>query len=310
MRTWFEAPGAATVPRTDPSAVTIGMFDGVHRGHQEVLARTREASHGTPTVAVTFEPHPMAVLRPELVPPRLTSLSRRVELLHEHGADEVRVLSFSREMAALEPDDFVERVLVQELKARHVVVGHNFRYGARAQGDPSRMRGSGVHHGFSVVDLELQSVAGHECSSTRVRELVAQAQLEQAAVMLGRPHAVEGVVVQGDRRGRDLGFPTANVPVDEQAAVPPDGVYAGRLVTASQTLPAAVSVGSNPTFRGTERRVESYVIDHGHDLELYGESVRVELLERVRPMVAFDSVDALVAQMHEDVCAAREVLGR
>ncbi len=306
MSTWFEVTGAATGRRAEPAAVTIGMFDGVHRGHQHVIARAREAADGLPTVAVTFEPHPMAVIRPDRAPLRLTTLERRVELLHEHGADEVRVLDFTPEMASWSPEEFVDRVVVEDLRARRVVVGENFRFGARAAGDPVLLRDRCAVHGCDAESVDL--VREGEFSSTRVRTLVGEGRLREAAAVLGRPHEVSGIVTPGDQRGRDLGFPTANVPVDARYAVPSDGVYAGWLVTDAERFPAAVSVGSNPTFEGTERRVESYVIDHGHDLDLYGRPVRVELLERIRPMEAFDSVDALVAQMHDDVTATREVL--
>lgn len=307
MTTWRDVPGAATAPRQDAAAVTIGTFDGVHRGHQALLRAAREAADGLPVVAVTFDPHPVAVIAPDKVPVRLTSVARRVQLLHEHGADEVRVLAFDREMASWSPEEFVEHVLADQLSCGVVVVGENFRFGAKAAGDVALLAEAGERLGFRSAPLAL--VGDDDVwSSTRVRALVAEARLSEAATILGRPHEVDGVVTRGDQRGRDLGFPTANVPTDDGYAVPPDGVYAGRLVVDGDRLPAAISIGTNPTFAGTERRVESYVMDHGHDLDLYGREVRVELVERIRPMVAFDGVDALVAQMHDDVSAARDLL--
>lgn len=318
MGTWTEIDGAPATPITEASAVAIGTFDGVHRGHQALLRRAHEVADGLPVVAVTFDPHPVAVFAPDRVPLRLTSLARRVQLLHAPapgvpGADHVRVLDFDREMAGWSPREFVERVVVEQLRARHVVVGDNFTFGAKAAGTTDVLRELCAEHGCSARSLALVGdVEGPDgrvaWSSTRVRALVAEGRLVEAAEVLGRPHEVEGVVRPGDRRGRDLGFPTANVPVDATYAVPPDGVYAGRLVTSDASYPAAVSIGTNPTFAGTERRVESYVMDHGHDLDLYGRSVRVELVDRLRAMVAYEGVDALVAQMHADVAAARAVL--
>ena len=304
---WREAPGAATAPRTGPTAVTIGNFDGVHRGHQHVIARTRELADGIPVVAVTFDPHPMAVVAPDRAPLRLTSIARRVELLHAAGADEVRVLAFSHEMSTWSPESFVQNVVVEQLGARTVVVGENFRFGQRASGDVGLLRRMGEAAGFVVDGLDLD---GGEVpfSSTLVRRLVAEGDMRAAASVLGRPHEVSGVVVTGDRRGRELGFPTANVPVDEEFCVPPDGVYAGHVVRASgERLPAAISVGSNPTFDGTQRRVESYVLDRT-DLDLYGEHLRVELVEHLRGMVRFEGIEPLVEQMHADVARTRSLL--
>lgn len=314
--TWTDRGGASTAPLGTATAVTIGTFDGVHRGHQALLRRTREVADGLPVVAVTFDPHPVAVFAPDRVPARLTSLERRVELLHEpapgvRGADHVRVLDFDRSMAAWTPEEFVQRVVVEELQARHVVVGENFTFGARAAGTTDTLRELCARHGCDAGTLTLvgdDDTDGAVWSSTRVRGLVAEGRLREAAVLLGRPHEVDGVVTPGDQRGRDLGFPTANVPVRPGYCVPPDGVYAGRLITDDADLPAAISVGTNPTFDGTERRVESYVMDHGHDLDLYGRHVRVQLVEHLRPMVAYRGVDALVEQMHLDVAQARAAL--
>ena len=307
---WRDLDGAETTPRSDAAAVTVGSFDGVHRGHQHVLAAARAASDGAAVVAVTFEPLPREVLAPDRAPKRLTTIERRVELLRVHGADEVRVLAFSREMAGWSPEEFIQRVLVDELKSSVVVVGENFRFGSRATGDVDLLRSVGSETGFTVEGLTLEGGA-EPFSSTLARTHVAAGRMPEAAAVLGRPHEVSGVVVEGDRRGRSLGFPTANVPVDDRYAVPPDGVYAGRLDIGGEVLPAAISVGTNPTFDGHDRRVESYVIDRpsgGGSLELYDQLVRVEFVRRLRSMDAFDTVDALVAQMHEDVADTRSVL--
>ena len=304
---WRDFRGAATDPRSEPSAVTVGNFDGVHRGHQHVLARTRELAAGLPVIAVTFVPHPLAVVRPEHAPVRLTTIERRVELLREAGADEIRILNFTAEMASWSPQEFVDRVLVEQLSAALVAVGANFRFGSKASGDTTFLREAGERAGFAVDGLALDGgVVPY--SSTLVRTLVAEGRLVEAAEVLGRPHEVSGVVTKGDQRGRELGFPTANVPVDEAYAVPPDGVYAGWLVRADgERLPAAISVGTNPTFDGVERRVESYVLDRT-DLELYGEAIRVELVDRLRGMVKYEGIDPLIAQMHQDVENTRAIL--
>ncbi|MDX6278454.1 MAG: riboflavin kinase / adenylyltransferase [Nocardioidaceae bacterium] len=305
---WREYEGAAVAPSDHPTLVSIGNFDGVHRGHQAVLAQCRTHHAELPIAAVTFDPHPLAVVAPERAPRRLTTFERRVELLRAHGADEVRVLAFDSEMASWSPDDFVRRVIVEQLHAELVVVGENFRFGHKAAGDLAFLREAGARHGFDVEGLAIVSDGG-ALSSTRVRELVAAGDLPGAALVLGRPHEVSGVVRRGDQRGRELGFPTANVPVDESYAVPPDGVYAGWLVRGDgERLPAAISVGTNPTFDGVERRVESYVLDRT-DLDLYGEAIRVEFVERLRGMVAYEGVEPLIAQMHDDVAQTRRLLG-
>ncbi len=310
MTIWRDLEGAETAPRAEAAAVTVGGFDGVHRGHQHVLDATRAAADGASVVAVTFDPLPREVLAPDRAPKRLTTVERRVELLRAHGADEVRVLAFSREMAGWSPEEFIQRVLVDDLKTSAVVVGENFRFGSQAAGNVDLLRSAGIEAGFSVEGLELEGGA-EPFSSTVVRAHVAAGRLPEAAEVLGRPHEVSGVVVEGDRRGRSLGFPTANVPVDDAYAVPPDGVYAGRLDIGDEVLPAAISVGTNPTFDGHDRRVESYAIDgptSGGSLDLYGSLVRVELVRLLRSMDVFDTVDALVAQMHEDVADTRSVL--
>ncbi len=308
MAIWKSELGAPAEPVSGPSAITIGNFEGVHRGHQALLAATRAAAAGATTVAVTFEPHPAALFAPDRAPRRLTSLQRRIELLHEHGADEVRVLDFSREMAHWSPAEFVSQVVLGQCQARAVVVGDGFRFGSKAAGTIETLVELGAGAGFSAAELPLLG-DGVDFSSTRVRAAVADGDLGTASAILGRPHEVDGVVVAGDRRGRQLGFPTANVPVDDSYAVPPDGVYACRLVLADGSRhPAATSVGTNPTFDSVVgRRVESYVLDRD-DLDLYGQQVRVEFIAVLRPMVAFEDVDALVAQMHADVAAAREIL--
>ena len=294
-----------------PTVVVVGNFDGVHLGHRHVVARAHEvaAERSLPVVAVTFDPHPMAVLRPEHAPMTLTSLEVRAELLADAGADAVLALPFDREVAAWSPDTFVERVLVDGLHAAVVVVGANFRFGNKAAGDVATLQAAGERLGFTAEGIPLDG-GPQVWSSTYVRMSLAAGDVAGAAEALGRPYSVRGTVVRGDQRGRELGYPTANVPTDALTAAPPDGVYAGRLrrLDTGGTYPAAISVGTNPTFDGVrDRRVESYVLDRT-DLELYGVEVEVFFVERLRGMVAFDSVESLVEQMKHDVDRARELL--
>jgi len=294
------------------TVVTIGNFDGVHLGHQQVVARAREVARrsGLPVVAVVFDPHPMAVLRPEHAPQTLTTIPVRAALLHAAGVDDLLVVPFSREIAAWTPERFVAEVLVDTLHARAVVVGANFRFGAKASGDVSTLRELGTRHDFVAEGIALDG-GPQVWSSTYVRSCLAAGDVEGAAEALGRPFTVRGEVVKGDQRGRELGYPTANVPTTGMLAAPADGVYAGwlrRLDAEEPALPAAISVGTNPTFDGErERRVESYVLDRD-DLELYGVEVEMSFVARIRGMQRFDSVDALVETMHQDVERTRRVL--
>lgn len=288
------------------SVVPIGVFDGVHRGHQLVLRHAVESAReqDARVVVVTFHPHPTAILAPGHVPPMLTTLERRLSLLREHGADDVEVLEFNRDLSLLSADEFVDEVLVGRLAAVQIVVGRNFRFGHRASGDVELLR----KHDLSVDDVPLL-IEGGTVSSTMVRDFIVHGDVVAAAGALGRLHLVEGPVVRGDARGRALGFPTANVAVGEDIAVPQDGVYAGWLTRAEGTrIKAAISVGTNPTFDGVERRVEAYAIDVGHELELYDEHVVVEFASRLRGMERFADVDELIAQMGRDVASTRAVL--
>jgi riboflavin kinase/FMN adenylyltransferase len=252
----------------------------------------------------------MAVLRPEHAPPTLSGIDERVGLLVDAGVDDVLVLPFDREMADWSPETFVSRVLVDSLHALGVVVGVNFRFGKRAAGDVALLRQVGGEHGFEAEGVPLDG-GPQVWSSTYVRTCLAAGDVAGAAEALGRPVSVRGVVQRGDRRGRELGYPTANVPTSSNAAVPADGVYAGwlRILADGDPMPAAISVGVNPTFDGERsRRVEAYVLDAGSDLDLYDREVEVVFVERLRGMVRFESVEDLVAEMQHDVDRTREVL--
>lgn len=291
-----------------PTVVAIGNFDGVHSGHRRVLAEARAARPGLPVVAVTFWPHPMVVLRPDAAPELLCDLPERIELLRAAGADEVRVVEFTRRIAEWSPQEFVERVL-RPLHPSAIVVGENFRFGHKAAGtvDTLRELGAGV---FEVKALPLVSDAS-AYSSSRIRRALDDGDVEGAAEILGRPFRYTGIVVMGDQRGRTLGYPTANLTVPETHACPADGVYAGWLICldkpGAEPMPAAISVGTNPTFDGVERRVETYVLDRT-DLELYGCRIGVDFVTRLRGQVKFSALDDLIVQMDADVVAARQVL--
>jgi riboflavin kinase/FMN adenylyltransferase len=288
--------------------VAIGNFDGVHSGHRQVLAEARAARPGLPVVAVTFWPHPMVILRPDAAPELLCDLSERIELLRAAGADEVRVVEFTRRVAEWTPQEFVERVLLP-LHPSAIVVGENFRFGHQAAGtvDTLRELGAGV---FEVKALPLLSDAS-AYSSSRIRRALDDGDVEAATDILGRPFRYTGIVVMGDQRGRTLGYPTANLTVPETHACPADGVYAGWLTCldkpGAEPMPAAISVGTNPTFDGAERRVETYVLDRT-DLELYGCRIGVDFVTRLRGQVKFSALDDLIVQMDADIVAARQVL--
>ncbi|MCM2579830.1 bifunctional riboflavin kinase/FAD synthetase [Streptomyces meridianus] len=296
------------------SVVTIGSYDGVHRGHQLIIGRAvaRARELGVPSVVVTFDPHPSEVVRPGSHPPLLAPHHRRAELMAGLGVDAVLVLPFTAEFSKLSPADFVVKVLADKLHAQAVVEGPNFRFGHKAAGDMAFLAEMGKTYDFTVevVDLFVRGEAGggEPFSSTLVRRLVAEGDMAGALEVLGRPHRVEGVVVRGAQRGRELGCPTANVETLPHTAIPADGVYAGWLEVDGESMPAAISVGTNPQFDGTERTVEAYAIDRV-GLELYGLHVAVEFLAYLRGQEKFDTLDALTERMADDVKRARELVG-
>jgi riboflavin kinase / FMN adenylyltransferase len=302
-----------------PSVVAIGKFDGVHAGHRAVITRARAdaAATGARVVAVTFDRNPLSILRPESCPPSLIGVTQKLDLLADAGVDATLMLTFDEALASLSARAFVEHVLVGSLAVRTVLVGEDFRFGSGGAGDPGLLREMGSELGFDVdVVDDVRSMDGdRRVSSTWVRELLADGDVEGAGRLLGHPHAVRGEVVHGLKRGRELGFPTANLSTALEGFVPADGVYAGWLVDEGiadsrpgTRHPAAISVGTNPTFDDVlTRQVEAYVLDET-DLDLYGHHVEVEFAARIRGMVAFDGIEALVAQMTDDVARVRSVL--
>jgi len=294
---------------------TIGVFDGVHLGHQALIGRavTLAGERDLPSVVVTFDPHPAEVVRPGSHPAQLTTLRRKAELVEGLGVDVFCVLPFTPELSKLPADEFVHEMLVERLHVSAVVVGENFTFGNRAQGTVQMLATLGQRFGFSTEGAALvtaESAGGLTFSSTYIRACIDAGDVRAAAAALGRPHRLEGIVVRGDGRGHELGFPTANLSVPRFAAVPADGVYACRftLLNAPDRAPlvAATSVGTNPTFSGRERRVESFVLDVTEDF--YGQRVAVDFVERLRGMEKYPSSEALVEQMHLDVAGTRELL--
>ncbi|WP_030784416.1 bifunctional riboflavin kinase/FAD synthetase [Streptomyces sp. NRRL S-920] len=295
------------------SVVTIGSYDGVHRGHQLIIGRAVERARelGVPAVVVTFDPHPSEVVRPGSHPPLLAPHHRRAELMAGLGVDALLILPFTSEFSKLSPADFVVKVLVDKLHARVVVEGPNFRFGHKATGNVDFLAELGRTYDYEVDVIDLyvtgEAGAGQPFSSTLTRRLVAEGDVTGAAEILGRPHRVEGVVVRGAQRGRELGFPTANVETLPHTAIPADGVYAGWLHVEGEAMPAAISVGTNPQFDGTERTVEAYAIDRV-GLDLYGLHVAVDFLAFVRGQAKFDSIEALLVAIADDVQKARELI--
>ena len=303
--------GVAHVPRHfGPSAVSIGKFDGVHLGHRAVISRLRaiaEREH-LQAVAVTFDRNPLALLAPEKCPESLVSVPQKLRLLATTGVDAALVLHFDRELASLPPQEFVSGILVDALDARAVLVGADFRFGAKGAGDVAMLIELGAQHGFTVeVVGDVRPAGDRRVSSTWVRELLAEGDVRRAAELLGHTPTVRGLVVHGAARGRDLGFPTANLSPESEGLIPADGVYAGWLTDGGVRYPAAISVGNNPTFEGVpKKQVEAYVLDR--ELDLYDHVVDVEFVERIRGQVAFTSIDELIVQMRRDVDEVRELV--
>ncbi len=306
----------AAVSRTDGAVVTIGAYDGVHKGHQAVLRLVRELAdaRGRSAACVTFDRHPAEIVRPESAPPLLTTLEQKLELLDATGTlDVCWVLVFDEERSREPAEDFVREVLVEGLQARLVVVGADFHFGHKRGGDVALLERMGAELGFEVLGLGLIAIDGDPVatpySSTRIRELLAEGDVVAAARLLGRPHEIRGTVEEGDRRGRELGFPTANLAVPPRIGLPADGVYAGSLVDDDGIeRPAAISVGSRPTFypEGGPTLLEAYVLDF--DGDLYGHQVKVRFREHLHAQIRFDGVDPLIEQLHRDVADTRRIM--
>ncbi len=295
--------------RISKSLVCIGIFDGVHLGHQALISAAKNYANesGLSLTICTFDPHPNAVVRPDQAPKLISDIAHRKELLTQYGVDHVEVVTFTPQLANLTPMEFSQEFLKDRLGAQIVVVGENFTYGRNISGDVNTLRENGNVLGFSVRVFDLVQSDG-TISSTRIRKLLLQGEAGAAARLLGRNFILSGKVVQGDQRGRELGYPTANLEWDDQLLVPADGVYAGFLNVEGERHPSAISVGINPQFSGERQRVEAYVLNRS-DLELYGASVDVEFVELIRPQEVFESLDGYLAQIAIDVASIAELLG-
>ena len=289
---------------SEKSVVVIGVFDGVHKGHQALLNRAKDVADGRPIIALTFDPHPRTVFAPDSVPPMLTTLADRVELLKIHNADQVAVMKFNASFAAMAPEDFVKNILVDQLHVGTVIVGKNFTYGAKAAGSVDSLIKSGLTFDFTV---DVQDLAGGEdpISSSRIRNLVLEGKVEAARELLSRPHRLDGVIVHGEKRGREIGYPTANLGKIDGQTIPADGIYAGWLTVGINFWPAAISIGTNPTFEGDRgRQVEAYALDQ-QGLDLYDKAASIEFGWFLRPTLKFNSLDELLVQMKLDCDKAR-----
>jgi len=303
---WAFPPG---LPGDRGTVATVGTFDGVHRGHWTVLQeiRRRAEATGRRSVLVTFDPHPLRIVRPEHAPLNLTTPVEKKEILAESGLDWAVFVSFTEALSRYEPARFVREVLVDRLGVEELVIGYDHGFGRGRSGDADTLRAIGAELGFGVSVVSPVNVTGASVSSSRIRQAVALGHVEEAEDCLGRPYSLRGVVVRGDGRGRGLGFPTANLMVrGGEKLIPAPGIYAVRGVTRSGTYPGALHLGPRPTFRGSPPTVELHVLDFEGDL--YGESIRVDFIRYLREVRPFSSVAALVAQMQEDVGRARACL--
>ena len=287
--------------------VAIGIFDGVHAGHQQIIATAKH--HGEVTM-ITFDPHPVSVVAPDRTPSQLLPLADRIKLLKEAGAASVEVINFTKEFSQLTADQFIEEILVGRFAAEHVVIGENFNFGFKAQGTPEYLAEVGPKYGFGVTVVKLEENRGSTISSTRIRSLIIDGQIERANELLTRNFYLTGPVVHGEKRGREIGYPTANIGLDPLATIPADGVYAGWLTVGADRWPAAISIGTNPTFPGVRgRQVEAYALDQT-GLDLYDKAAKLEFGFRLRDTLKFDGLDPLLVQMKKDCDKARELTSK
>jgi len=287
--------------------VAIGIFDGVHAGHQQIIAT---AKHQGDVTVMTFDPHPTSVFAPERTPTQLVNIKDRVELLKKAGAVAVDVVTFNKEFSQLSPDQFIEDILIGRFSAEHVVIGENFNFGYKAQGTPKYLTEVGPKYGFGVSIVKLQEDRGSSISSSRIRNLIIDGQIERANELLTRNFYLKGVVIHGEKRGREIGYPTANIGLTPLATIPADGVYAGWLSVGENRWAAAISIGTNPTFPGARgRQVEAYALDQV-GLDLYDQEGKIEFGYRLRDTLKFDGLAPLLEQMKKDCDQARELTSK
>jgi len=287
--------------------VAIGIFDGVHAGHQQIIATAKH--HGDVTV-MTFDPHPTSVFAPERTPTQLVNIKDRIELLKKVGASAVDVVNFNKDFSQLTPDQFIEDILIGRFSAEHVVIGENFNFGYKAQGTPKYLTEVGPKYGFGVSIVKLQEDRGSTISSSRIRNLIIDGQIERANELLTRNFYLKGPVIHGEKRGREIGYPTANIGLTPLSTIPADGVYAGWLSVGENRWAAAISIGTNPTFPGVRgRQVEAYALDQV-GLDLYDQEGKIEFGYRLRDTLKFDGLAPLLEQMKKDCDQARELTSK
>ena len=287
--------------------IAIGIFDGVHAGHQQIIDI---AKHQGDVTVMTFDPHPASVIAPERTPTQLVTIKDRIELLKKAGASAVEVVNFNSDFSKLSPDQFIEDILVGRFAAEHVVIGENFNFGYKAQGTPKYLSEVGPKYGFGVSIVKLQEDRGSTISSSRIRNLIIDGQIERANELLTRNFYLKGLVIHGEKRGREIGYPTANIGLTSLATIPADGVYAGWLSVGGISWPAAISIGTNPTFPGVRgRQVEAYALDQV-GLELYDQEAIIEFGFRLRDTLKFDGLAPLLEQMKKDCDQARKLTSK
>ena len=287
--------------------VAIGIFDGVHAGHQQIIAT---AKHQGDVTVMTFDPHPTSVIAPERTPTQLVNIKDRIELLKQAGATAVEVVNFNKDFSQLTPDQFIEDVLIGRFSAEHVVIGENFNFGFKALGTPKYLTEVGPKYGFGVSIVKLHEDRGSTISSSRIRNLIIDGQIERANELLTRNFYLKGPVVHGEKRGREIGYPTANIGLNSLATIPADGVYAGWLSVGEDRWAAAISIGTNPTFPGVRgRQVEAYALDQV-GLDLYDQEAKIEFGYRLRDTLKFDGLPPLLEQMKKDCDQARELTSK
>jgi riboflavin kinase/FMN adenylyltransferase len=287
--------------------VAIGIFDGVHAGHQQIIAT---AKHQGDVTVMTFDPHPTSVIAPERTPTQLVNIKDRIELLKQAGATAVEVVNFNKDFSQLLPDQFIEDILIGRFSAEHVVIGENFNFGFKAQGTPKYLTEVGPKYGFGVSIVKLHEDRGSTISSSRIRNLIIDGQIERANELLTRNFYLKGPVVHGEKRGREIGYPTANIGLNSLATIPADGVYAGWLSVGEDRWAAAISIGTNPTFPGVRgRQVEAYALDQV-GLDLYDQEAKIEFGYRLRDTLKFDGLPPLLEQMKKDCDQARELTSK
>lgn len=307
LRAHLETLPRARAFRETGACVTIGNFDGMHIGHRALLTKARRQANsaGQPLVTVTFEPHPLEILAPDLAPARLTDASTRLDLLRDCGVDAALLLAFTRELAATAPENFVRNVLLQGLDMRDLLIGYDFSLGKDRTGTGAVLRRLGDKFAFTCARFGPVLAGGEPVSSTRIRHLIRAGDMPGAAALLGRPHGVRGIVVQGRQRGHKLGFPTANL-IPPSVQLPPAGVYATWTQLGIERFPSVTSLGHNPTFAGEQLTLETHVLDFSRDL--YKQELRIEFVERLREQIAFTASAELIRQIKNDIQAARAVL--